>query len=176
MKQHSTSLFSPSRRNQRRDLLTLLCGLKPGEEIAYEEVQAMTGLEGALSGDRGLIYDVREHCRDVLGFIVDVVPKRGLRRVPDEEVATKTIDRRRDRILRQSLRGAAESVAVSDFAALTTPLQRRLLSHQAIFGTIALASDADAHRLVGGVIERRGLTAPPDPEAVIRAVGKIGQK
>jgi len=165
-----------SRRNQRRDLLTLLSGLKPGEEIAYEEVQALTGLDSTATGDRGLIYNVREHCRDVLGFIIDVMPKRGLRRVPDVEVATKTIDRRRDRILRQSLRGAAESVAIGDIAALDPTIQRRLLSSQAIFGTIALAADLETHRVLDSMIERRQLTAPPDPETVIRAVGKMRQK
>ena len=172
MTQHDISV---SRRNQRRDLLTLLSDLKPGEEIAYEEIHSLTGLDGTATGDRGLIYDVREHCRDVLGFIVEVMPKRGLRRVPDEEVATKTIDRRRDRILRQSLRGAAESVAIGDFGALDAPLQRRLLSHQAIFGTIALASDMDGQRAVASMIEQNQLTAPPDPEAVIRAVSQMKQ-
>lgn len=167
--------ISASRRNQRRDLLTLLNDLKAGEEIAYEEIQSLTGLDANATGDRGLMYDVREHCRDVLGFIIEVMPKRGLRRVPDKEIATKTIDRRRDRILRQSLRGAAESVAISDFDALEAPLQRRLLSHQAVFGTIALAADMDGQRAVASMIEHNRLTAPPDPEAVIRAVSALKQ-
>ena len=165
-----------SRRNQRRDLLTLLTGLKPGDEITYEEIQAFIGLDVNTSGDRDLLYSIIEHCGAVGGFIIEVLAKKGLRRVPDNEIANRTVVRRRDRILRQALRGAAESTAIGDFASLDVSSQRQLLAHQAVFGTIALVSTLDAVKAVDSTIHKKKLVVAPNSETVIAVVRKIDQK
>ena len=109
-----------SRRNQRRDLITLFAGLEPGSEITFEEVFAATGLDAKNnSADRSLVFSVRQHCTDVLLFVVDAVTGKGYRKVRDDELAGRILERRQDRIRRQSVRGMAESMAVGDFAALT---------------------------------------------------------
>ena len=135
-----------SRSNQRRDLIALFQSMEPGAEITFEEVFAMTELDAKNSTDRQIIYSVREHCRDLLGFVIDAVTGKGYRKVRDDELAGRVLERRQDRIHRQSVRGMAESASIMDFDALAPQEQRRILSHQAVFGTLALGSKLDLTR------------------------------
>ena len=167
--------LSASRRNQRRDLITLFNGIEPGGEISFEDIYAATGLDAKNnSTDRSLVFAVREHCRDVLFFVVEAVSGWGYRKVRDEELAARVLERRQDRIRRQSVRGMAESMAVGDFAALTQQEQRRILAHQSIFGTLALASRLDVTRRLASDYEKPALTDMHADE-VIAAAMKIKQ-
>jgi hypothetical protein len=160
-----------SRSNQRRDLISLFTGLEPGAEISFEEIFALTEVDGKRSTDRALLYSVREHCRDVLGFIIDAVPGKGYRKIRDDELAGRVLERRQDRIHRQSVRGMAESVAVMDFGALSQQEQRRVLAHQAVLGTLALGSRLELTRSLAKTHEQEKLqrfTADAVIEAAMR--------
>lgn len=167
--------LTPRRRIERRELISLFAALPSGGEVHADELLVRTGLDPRNAGDRNLIYSVREHCRDILGFVVEALPEGRFRRVPDEEIAGRIVERRRDRIYRQSVRGMAESVAVADFAALDNADKLKLLAHQSVFGAVALASHRDnAQKIANDMAKNRALAAV-DPAAVLRAAQSIKQ-
>lgn len=166
--------LTAGRKIERKELITLFSGLPPGGEVDFAEIAVLVGLDHEKTGDRNLIYAVREHCRDVLGIVIEAVAGRGYRRVTDADVAGKVVERRRDRIYRQSVRGAAESVAIHDFAGLDRNSQLRLLAHQSVFGAIALAShEATTKRVVAQIGER--LVQRSSPDDVMLAVAAMKQ-
>lgn len=167
--------LTQSRRIERRELISLFAGLKPGEEARFEDIKILTGLDPERTGDRKLIYDVCEHCRDVLGFVMKMIPRGGgYRRCTDEDLVGIVIESRRDRIYRQSVRGVAETAAIQNFAALDHDRQLKVLAHQSIFGAIALASHVDAVPRVEAALGKKAI-ASADPEEVMRAVAQIPQ-
>lgn len=161
--------LSKQRQFERRQLITIFAGLEPGAEIAFEEIKAMTGLDHAL--DRSLIYGVREHCREVLGIVVDI--KGSLyRRLTDEELAGQATDRRRQRIYKQAVRGAGEAAAVVDFASLGREVQHGLLAKQAIFGAVTMMSHRGNVERLAERIQSRSLSHA-EPEDVIAAARDV---
>jgi hypothetical protein len=167
------SELSANRRIERKELISLFAALPPGAEIAQQEVEAAVGLDLTRSGDKNLCYDVREHCRDVLGIVIKAIAGKRFRRMTDDEIAGDVIDRRRDRIYRQSVRGIAETTA-PEFGSLDHAKQVRLLAHQSIFGAIALASHSTSLPKIEEQIDRAALVKP-DPEQMMRAVAAIEQ-
>jgi len=162
------------RKIERKELITLFAALAPGDEVTFDEIRVSIGLDPARSGDRNLIWAVREHCRDVLEMNISAVPGRGYRRATDEETVGPLVERRRNKIYRQAQRGVAETVAVQDFGALSHQNQLRLLAHQAVFGAVALASHEKTAARVGNDIAQRGVLKS-SPGDVMRMVAAIKQ-
>src|SRR5215467_4981538 len=128
------------RRIERKELISLFCALQPGEEITPEAIYSGVGLDIKKAGDRNLCWQVREHCRDVIGFCIEYTKEGNLRRETDIGVVTGLLPKRRQRIYGQVKRGGAETMAIADFAALPRDAQMILLAYQSTLDTIALAS------------------------------------
>jgi hypothetical protein len=134
----------PYRRIERKDLIMLFNALQPGEEITTTEIYSRTGLDISKTGDRNLCWQVREHCRDVLGFCVEYTKEGNMRRETDIGIVTGLLARRRKRIYGQIKRGVSETLAITDFDALPRDAQKTLLAHQSTLQTMAMASQPGA--------------------------------
>lgn len=169
------SQISTHRRIERKELISLFNAMQPGEEITPEEIHLYTGLDIKKSGDRSLCWQVREHCRDVIGFCVEYTNTGNLRRETDMGVVTGVLPKRRQRIQGQVKRGIAESMAITNFDAMPRDAQIALLSYQSIFETLALAAQPSAIEQISDVVETRKHLMTLDPEAVLSAVQTIKQ-
>lgn len=163
------------RRIERKELISLFNAMKPGEEITPEEIHLRVGLDIRQTGDRNLCLEVRDHCRDVIGFCVVYTQTGNLRRETDIGVVTGVLPRRRQRIYGQVKRGVAESMAIADFSGLPRNAQVALLSYQSTLETLALASQPLAIERISGEVEVRKRLEILAPEAVLSAVQAIKQ-
>jgi hypothetical protein len=171
----STSEIPARRRIERRELITLFCSLKPGEEISPGEILTLTGLDIRQAGDRSLCWNVREHCRDVIGFCIEYTKDGNLARVTDNGVVSGLLPKRRQRIYRQMKRGVAESMAIENFDALSHEQQLRLLAYQSTFETIGLVSQPKATKFIASALAEQPAIAMLEAESVVAAVRAIKQ-
>lgn len=169
------SEISLQRRLERKELISLFNALAPGEEITPEEIYLRVGIDIRNSGDRHLCWQVREHCRDVIGFCISFTNNGNLKRETDVGVVTGVLPRRRLRIYRQVKRGVGEAMAIADFEAMPRHAQVALLSYQSTFDTLALASQAQTIERISRAVDVRGRLDTLTPEAVLSAAQTIKQ-
>jgi hypothetical protein len=169
----SNPMFVLRRVSERRELIRLFNALLPGEEIAHEEVVVRVGLDVQLAGDKNIVYNVREHCRSVLGFIV---ADRGgkFRRVPDVEV-NEVSRKRMQKIHRQTKRGIEETLAIADWDALDNGVKAGLLAKQSVLGAIHGATRPVVINQIASQIHAEHELAAVDPYKVIAAAAQIDQ-
>jgi hypothetical protein len=164
----------PKRRIERRELIALFTEMPAGSSITVAEVQLRIGIDLNSSADRALVYNVRAHCRDVSGFVVDYRDGSFIRHT-DATVVANVLPRRRERIYRQVKRGIAETMAIENFKALSRSEQLRVLAYQSNLDTLALASHRKAPELVAANLEQRRVLDSIDPAEVINALAAIKQ-
>jgi hypothetical protein len=167
--------ITSQRRIERKELISLFTALQPGEEVTPQDIYVRIGIDIAQAGDRNLCWQVREHCRDVIGFCIEYTKDGNLRRETDIGVVTGLLPKRRQRIYGQVKRGVAETLAIADFATLPREAQITLLAYQSTLETLALAGQR-------ATIEQtaRSIATNPDlaviaPEAVLAVAQAIKQ-
>jgi hypothetical protein len=164
-----------SRRIERKELISFFCAMQPGEEVSPEELYTHIGIDIREAGGRSLCYQVREHCRDVIGFCVEYTLNGKLRRETDIGVVTGLLPKRRQRIHGQVKRGVAETLAIADFAALPRDAQVNLLAYQSTLDTLALASQKASIERVSSLLAVNPALSAIAPEAVLAAAQTIKQ-
>jgi hypothetical protein len=186
MTPHHTSLHTkgdkmpkmeiPSRRRiERKELISFFCAMHPGQEVTPEEIYIHVGLDIREPGGRSLCYQVREHCRDVIGFCIEYTLNGKLRRETDIGVVTGLLPKRRQRIHGQVKRGVAETLAIANFAALPRDAQANLLAYQSTLDTLALASQKASINEVSRMFAVNPKLSLVAPEEVIAAAQTIKQ-
>jgi hypothetical protein len=112
-----------------------LSAMKPGEVVSFAELSKIAGMEitssaSALkSGRRIALNDARIVTESVRGV--------GLRRVPDEEIATSHSDRDVASSRRQAKRSLKKLACVEDFNAITNHAQLSHVIKSSFFGAVA---------------------------------------
>jgi hypothetical protein len=130
-------------------------------------------LDVRAAGDKNLVYQVREHCRAVCGFIITDHGGK-FRRVPDDEV-DEVARKRMQKINRQTKRGIEETLAIQDWDALDNGTKAALLAKQSILGAIHGASRPVVVESITAQIRANRKLAAVDPYKVIDAASRIDQ-
>lgn len=100
-----------------RQIVELLMSAEPGQSITFAQIREACGMN-SINACRGYLSTARKTVRRE-GLLFEAIRGQGLRRMTDEEIATRTPEWRRKRIRRQSREMVKDLAAVNDFAGLS---------------------------------------------------------
>ncbi len=135
-------------------LIRILKTAEVGDTIDYERLTAAIGRNVREQG-RGALDSARKIVQRENGFVFDVVPTVGIKRLSDQEIV-KTSDRGRQHINRTARKTAATLTCVRDYSALPQDLQTKHNAELSILGAIAHASSAKQAERIEQAIGNNG--------------------
>jgi hypothetical protein len=118
-------------------LYRVLITLQPGEEMTYAELASRVGFSCDSPEERQRVYRVRDKLRRRCKAAIVVIPKIGVRRLPDTEIIAVDADRYRKKARSAARRGNSGLSSV-DYDALEPDFQKAHNVKRAQLGAISL--------------------------------------